>query len=189
MLPIAWIIFLLFFPASLFILLQAIGANELSHQLLAFVLLLFSLEQARMAAVDLEAVAEAKKQVQNDGLNKFNKIVVSTIVIELIGFYLSSFSLGWGIIVVVLSQVWFNLFAKIEIERSEKVVIHPRGISGRLPVLVANFLALILVGLWLLNIASLGIAVTLAMIAIAYGSSKYIFSTRKYESHLTLPKS
>lgn len=185
---IAPIIFLLFFPASLLILGQAIAENELSHQLLAFVLLLFSLEQARMAVVDLESVAEAKKQVQDSHLDKFSKVVISTIIIELLGFYISSFGLGVGMIIVLLSQIGFNLFAGIKIELSTKSIIQKTTISERFPELIADVLALILVGLWLLKIAPLAIATSLAAIAIAYGCVKYLFSSQQGKNRVSLPK-
>jgi len=173
---IAWIIFLLFFPSTLGILGQILGGNELSHQLLALGLLLFSLEQARMAVVDLQQVAVAKKQFQDVRLDSFYTITISTIVIELLGFYTAAIWLGWGILLVLLSQVWFNLFAKIQIQLSPEVAIQSCGISQRYLVLIGDVLGLILIALWMLKINPLGIVLGLWGMAIVYGSVKYIYS-------------
>jgi len=173
---IAWIIFLLFFPASLGILRQIIAGNELSHQLLALGLLLFSLEQARMAVVDLQQVGEAKKQVQDSRLDSFYTITVSTIIIEILGFYTAAVWLGWGIILVLLSQVWFNLFAGIQIQLSPEIVIQSCGIPQRSLVLIGDVLGLILIALWMMRIAPLEIVLGLWAMAIVYGGVKYIYS-------------
>ena len=171
------VIFLLFFPASLGILRQVIIENELSHQLLALGLLLFAIDQARMAVVDLQQVAEAKKQIQDLRLANFYTITLSTIVIELIGFYTSSILLGWGIILVLLSQVWFNLFAGIQIQASEAITIQSWGVPERIPVLIADVLALILIWLWILQIYPLEIVLVIWVLAVAYGCIK-LFNQR-----------
>jgi hypothetical protein len=174
------IIFSLFFPACLGILNQAIHTDELKHQLVAIGMFVFCIEQSRMAVKDLELVKYAKKQVKDIRINIFYQITIITIIIEISGFYLSSIWLGWGSIIILLSQVWFNLFANIKIniigkvEESDKVVIQPWTISERSPVLIADIAGLLLVSLWMLNIASLWISWGLFSMAIVYCSIKLI---------------
>ncbi|AFZ13515.1 hypothetical protein Cri9333_2658 [Crinalium epipsammum PCC 9333] len=168
------VIFLLFFPASLCILRQVIIGNELSYQLLALGLLIFTIDQARMAVIDLQQVTQAKKQIHDLRLDNFYTITLSTIVIELIGFYTSSIILGWGIILVLLSQVWFNVFAGIEIQTSEAITIQSCGIAERLPILIADGLALILISLWVLKIYPLEIVLLIWVLAVTYGCIKLL---------------
>ena len=168
------VIFLLFFPASLGILRQVIIGNELSYQLLALGLLIFTIDQARMAVIDLQQVTQAKKQIHDLRLDNFYTITLSTIVIELIGFYTSSIILGWGIILVLLSQVWFNVFAGIEIQTSEAITIQSCGIAERLPILIADGLSLILISLWVLKIYPLEIVLLIWVLAVAYGCIKLL---------------
>ncbi|GAA6622642.1 hypothetical protein [Scytonema sp. NUACC26] len=172
MLPIPGMIFLLFFPANLCILRQVIWGEELTHQLLAVGVFLFCIEQTRMAARDLQQIAEAKKQVRDRRLDTFLKIATSTIFIELLGFYTASIWLGCGSVLILLSQVWFNLFAGIKICTSPEIIIQPWKVSERYNVLIADFLGLVLVSLWMLQIASVPIAWGLFGMAIAYCSIK-----------------
>jgi hypothetical protein len=174
MLPITRMMFLLFFPASLSILRQVIWGSELTHQLLALGMFIFCIEQARMAAKDLQQIAEAKKQVKDIRLDTFSTITISTIIIELFGFYASSVWLGWGSILILLSQVWFNLFAGVKIHSSTELVIQTWKVSERLPVLIADFIGLILISLWMSHIASLWITLVLFGMAIVYCSIKLI---------------
>lgn len=173
MLSITGIIFLLFFPASLSILIQVIWGQELTHQLLASGLFLFSIEQARMAAKDLQLIAAAKQQVKDIRLNTFSFITISTIFLEIIGFYISSVWLGWGTILILLSLVWFNLFAPIKIHPEAEIVIQPWEISERLPVLIADAIALVLLTLWMWQIASVWISWGIFYLVIVYCSIKF----------------
>ena len=165
--------FLLFFPASLGLLSQMIGRNELSSQLLALALLLLYIDQARMAVVDLENVKQVKQQVQDVRLGNFYWVTVSTIVLELLGFYSSSFWLGWGAILVLLSQVWFNFLAGIQLQPTEENPIQSWGIPERRLVLIADGIGIILVGLWIAQIAPLWMASGLLAMVIIYGWVKY----------------
>ncbi len=174
MLPISGIIFLLFFPASLGMLGQIIWGSELTHQMLALGTFLFCIEQARMAVKDLRQITNAKNQVNDARLNNFYKITVITIVIELIGFYISSIWWGWGSVIILLSQIWFNLFAGVKIQTCPEIIIKPWNISERLLVLFADILGLVLVSLWMSNIASTWIAWGLFAMVIIYGSVKVV---------------
>lgn len=174
--PISLIIFLLFFPAGLGILKQIIWGAELSHQLLAVGMFVFSIEQARMAVKDLQQIADAKAVVKNEQLNIFTFITIVTILIELIGFYISSSWLGWGSIIILISQLWFNLLANIKIQIVPEVVIQNWEIKERLSVLIADVLGIILVSLWMMQIASLGISVGLFALVLVYlGAKLYYF--------------
>ncbi|MBD2120802.1 hypothetical protein H6F68_07745 [Trichocoleus sp. FACHB-262] len=178
MLSIAWIMFLLFFPACLALLWQVIGGDELSTQLLALGILLLCVDQARMAVVDLEQVAQARQQIQDARLKRFYQATVSTIALELLGFYAATLWLGWGSLVILLSQVWFNLWAGIQLHSAEKIAIQAWGIPQRLPVLGADAIGLVLVSLWMLKIAPLGIATGLLALVSLYGAMKYALPTK-----------
>lgn len=181
---IGWLMVLLFFPASLGLGRQIIGSTGLAFQLLALAFLLFSVEQARMAIVDLEQIAAVRQQVQDgrdqdDRLNHFYRITVSTIVLELIGFYTAAIWLGWGAVIVLLSQVGFNCFSNIRLYPSDVSPIQPWDLSQRIPVLVADGAALILVSLWMAKIAPLWMAAGILSLTIAFGIVKYIVPLKK----------
>lgn len=165
--------FLLFFPASLGLLSQFIGGNELSHQLMALALLLLCADLARMAVVDLEQVKQIKQHVQDARLDNFYWVTVSTIILELLGFYSSYIWLGWGAILVLLSQLWFNVFAGIQLQPIEEKPIQSWGIPERKFVLLADGVGVILVGLWILQIAPLWMAAGLLAMIVIYGWIKY----------------
>lgn len=181
MLSISRIIFLLFFPANLCILRQVIWSGELTHQILAIAMFLFCIEQARMADRDLKQIAEAKAKVKDSRLDTFLTVTISTIFLELLGFYTASIWLGWGSVLILLSQIWFNLLASIKISTSPEIFIQPWKVSERYNVLFADFLGLVLVSLWMLQIASVQITWILFGMAIAYCSIKLILFL-KYNS-------
>jgi hypothetical protein len=172
-LPVVWLMLLFFFPASLGLLAQVFGGDELSHQLLALALLLLCIDQARMAVVDLEQIGQVKQRVQDTRLDNFYRATVSTIVLELLGFYGSYIWLGWGAILVLLSQVWFNVLAGIQLQPSEENPIQTWGIPERRIVLIADGVGIILVGLWIAQIALLGMASGLLAMVVIYGWVKY----------------
>jgi hypothetical protein len=120
MLPVDKIIFLLFFPACLGLLTQVIWGVELTNQLVALGTFIFCIEQARMAVKDLRQIEDAKAHVQDVRLDTFYKVTVITIAVELLGFYTSTLWLGWGSILILLSQIWFNLLANVKIEFTNK---------------------------------------------------------------------
>ncbi len=189
-----WLMVLLFFPASLGLMGRVINGEGLASQLLAIAFLLFSVEQTRMAIVDLEKILAVRQQVRDrqvrdgqvrdgqvrdDRLNHFYRVTVSTIVLELMGFYAAAIWLGWGAVLVLLSQVWFNSFANIQLYPSNVSPIEPCGISQRIPVLMADGVALILIGLWIAKIAPLWMASGILSLAIAFGFVKYVVPLRK----------
>ncbi|HEY9642648.1 MAG TPA: hypothetical protein V6C57_19330 [Coleofasciculaceae cyanobacterium] len=169
-----WLIFGLFFPASLILVGQILRGNELAHQSLALAFLLFSIEQARMAALDLEQIAEVNQQIQDDRLDQFYRVTVSTIGLELLGFYIASVWLGWGGLLVLLSQVWFNLLANVRLHPGDKILIHSWDMAERLLILSADGIGIVLVSLWILQIAPLGMALGLLGLMMIFGWIKYI---------------
>ncbi len=173
-LPISGKVFLLFFPACLAVLKQVIWGSELTQQMLALGTFLFCIEQSRMAVKDLQQIADAKKQIKDTCLNSFYQVTAITIFIELIGFYVSSIWWGWGSILILISQVWFNLFASLKIQYSPKISLQTWKVTDRLPVLIADILGLFLVSLWMLEIGSEWIAWGLFAMVIVYGSIKLI---------------
>jgi hypothetical protein len=174
-------IFLLFFPACLGLLGQTINHAAPDRgwadgqSLLALALLLLAIDQARMAAVDLTQVAAVRVQVQpsDQRLEQFYRITLSTIGLELLGFYGAIGNLGVGAAVVLLSQIWFNLLANIQLQPETEEPIRAWGIADRLPVLVADGVGLILVCLWLAGVAPLFMAGGLLGMVLLYGGLKY----------------
>lgn len=185
---IAWIVFLIFFPASLGVLSQVLWGADLSHRLLALGLFLFSIDQGRMAVLDLTQAIAAQRQTPDSRLRRFYWVTWTTIVLEIVGFGIAAVWLGWGIQLVLLSQVWFNLFAGIQIQPPDLEIQHlkiqPWGVRERLPVLIADGLGMGLVGLWMREIAPMGIVLTLWGMAIAYACLKYFSSLPKRSSEL-----
>ncbi|MDF5731304.1 MAG: hypothetical protein PUP92_25710 [Rhizonema sp. PD38] len=178
MLPIGGMMFLLFFPASLGILRQVIWGQELTHQLLASAVFLFSIEQARMAAKDLQDIAVAKAQVKDIRLETFSRITIITIFIELLGFYTSSIWLECGLILILLSLVWFNLFAGVKIYLGPEIVIQDWKISERFIVLIADAIALVLVNMRIMQIASIWVTWILFGMIIVYCTIKLVLFFR-----------
>ncbi len=172
MLRITGLIFVGFFPAGLLILGQVIWGGELSYSLLAAGLFLLAIDQARMADLDLQQVMVVKQDSHDKRLDSFWRLAILTIAIELAGFYLASRFLGWGIQLVLLSQLGFNGLATIEIQPSEAEVIRPRPFKDRFPLMVANGMAMGLMGLWMAGIAPVAIVTSLWAIAIAYAAVK-----------------
>jgi hypothetical protein len=199
MLPIDKVIFLLFFPACVGLLSQVIWGVGLTHQLVALGTFIFCIEQARMAVKDLQQIQDAKIHIQDVRLDTFHAVTLVTIAVELLGFYTSIVWLGWGSILILLSQVWFNLFAPVKILYSnfssssalaasapillsdnvsngvvQKLEVQAWKVSERLPVLIADLLGLVLISFWMLQIGSLFISWLLFGMVIVYGVAKLV---------------
>lgn len=179
------IIFLLFFPACLGILSQVVRPQTFDHQLLALGLFIFTIDQAKMAVLDLKNIKSAKEKIEDVRLRYFYYTTICTIALELMGFYLASVQLGWGIILVLGSQVGFNFFANIRLQPTESVIIQDKPFSEQITVLIADIIGLILIGFWMNAIASLTIVLTLWTMAIAYGCIKYFLSVREKNPKLS----
>lgn len=184
------IVALLFLPAALGLLAQALGylpwqstAPEVSVRLLSLATFLICLEQARMAAVDLQQISLLEAHAQNPSLRQFRRVTLTTIALELAGFYIGILWLGWGALAVLLSQVWFNLFAGIQLQPQAALPIQPYGALKRFPILLADSLGLLLVGLWLTSIWPVGAAGLLFSLVLIYAGIKYLLPfTANYHS-------
>ncbi|MBD2260329.1 hypothetical protein H6G13_22400 [Pseudanabaena sp. FACHB-2040] len=173
---------LLFLPAALGLFRQVMrglgwsqGASlDWPLGILALGTLLICLEQAHMAIADLQQIEATQQQVQDRRLNRFHWVTLSTIAIELAGFYAASIWIGWGALIVLLSQVWFNLLARIQLQPGTTKPVRSCGVAQRLPVLLADGVSLLLIGLWIAQVAPIWNAVLLLAIVLLYGWVKYI---------------
>lgn len=154
-----------------------IGHQGLGHWLLSIGVLLLLLEQTHMATIDLRALSAVKAKVSEtapvqEQLQRFHRITISTIAMELLGFYMAGVNLGWGVVTVLTSQVWFHLFAGVELHPT---AVEPIKLSGPLqrPVLLADGVGIILAGFWLAGIAPVAIGAVLLGIGAMYGGVKY----------------
>lgn len=168
-----WCISGLFVPACFGLLFKVGLASSLDERLVALGAVILCLEQSRMAAVDLRYVTQVKAQLNDPRLDRFRWVTLSTIVIELIGFYLALHWLGWGAFIVLVSQVWFHLLANIELQPEQDPPFYVRGISQRWSVLAADVIAIGLISLWIARVAALMAALLLFTITTLYGVVKY----------------
>lgn len=140
-------IYLLFAPAAIGLVWRLIYSETLSQQLLALALALFCVELAIMAKVDLDNIAIVKEE-EDARLDRFFLVVISTIVLEAFGFYAALLSLPVGALVVVFSQLWFNLLAGLQLHPGRSPAVVSLGLSERFSVLLANTVGLFLLSLW-----------------------------------------
>lgn len=166
-------IFLLFLPAGLGLAVEFLTVQTNAERLLLLALLLFCPELAYMAWVDFTNIQAAAQVSEDSRLSLFYKIVFSTFVLELLGFYGALVSLQWGGIIVIFSQLWFNLLAKIQLSPGEAIAIEPFGIAQRLPVLIANGLAIVLFLLWPIASVRLWLALILLLLIMGFLLLKY----------------
>ena len=130
-----------------------------------------------MANQDLQQVADAKIKIEDSRLDNFQTTTITTIIIELTGFYLSSIWLGYGSILILIGIIWFNLFVKIKIKATDSnTVIKAWKIIERSTVLIADIIGLLLVNLWILKIGDFWISWGLFAMAIIYcGIKSFLF--------------
>lgn len=174
---------LLFVPAGLALLFQVATSDTVAEQLLALALALFCPELAYLARIDLEnaaavAALAASTQEEDSRLRHFHRVVISTIVLEATGFYTTFFSLQWGAILIISSQIWFNLLAGIRILPSETspakaLQVVSFGIAERQAVLAANTLGLGLLCFWFIESAQIWLASGLLGLTILFLTIKY----------------
>jgi hypothetical protein len=158
---------------------QLIQAPSLSEKILAIALLLLGLDQTRMAIVDcdhIQAVRAIADQPTADraALEQFNRITLSTIGLELIGFYVALTAIGWGTIVVLASQIWFNLLARTKPEPTQQPPIQTWGWRDRIVVLVADTIGIGLAALWIAALNPLVMAIALCLMVLIYLGVKYL---------------
>lgn len=167
-------IFLVFLPAGLGLLFQVAEAATAADRLLALALTLFCLELAHMAQVDLENAAIVTAASEEDSrLSHFYKVVISTIVLEAAGFYVALFSLQWGAMVIIASQIWFNLLAGIQLFPHEATKVVSFGIAERLAILAANAVGIGLLSFWFVESAQVWLASGLLILIVLFLVIKY----------------
>jgi hypothetical protein len=168
------LVILLFAGAGIGLASQILTAPTIAPRCLAITLFILCLDQTRMAIVDLTHIHQLQTpDTPIPALQRFTLITWSTIGLELAGFYLSWQWLGWGSAVVLLSQLWFNLFAGVQLVPDATPPIQPWGIRDRAIVLVADTVGLALSILYARNIQPLGMAIGLLSMVLIYGLIKY----------------
>jgi hypothetical protein len=175
----------LYGPAIAALFWQAIVQPELAQKLLAIALLLLSLDLLKMAIFDLEQVALVKSRwlesqtkallidETDPRLAWFQKVTIVTIVFELLGLYGALVSLSWGAIVILLSQVGFNLFAQVQLLPDQSEMIQSFGIRDRAIVLIADGLGIVLAAIGLSGRYSWETSAGLLGMVVLYGIVKF----------------
>lgn len=139
---------------------------------IALALTFLCVDQWRMALVDLNNICQVNQNDQR--IKRFRLVTVLTISIELMGFYLAWIQLGAGTVLVLISQLFFNTAAKIQLYPDSVESIQPFGLKERSPVLIANTVALGLVTLWQADqFRSVTAALLLGMV-VTYLAIKYL---------------
>ena len=165
----------LFMPAAMGLLYQAVQPHPWPHRLLAIALLLAIFEQAHMARVDLRNVEVISQRLGDPRLKPFSRIVIWTVVGQLVGFYGAAAGyLGWGMATIMLSVIGFNLTATLRLEPMGPQFIQAAGWRSRLTVLILDAIALSLAGLWITQHFQNGVAVGMFAITALYGASKVV---------------
>ena len=100
-----------------------------------------------MAFVDLRNISIVA-QPQDPRIQRFRKVVYSTIVLEIVGFYAALYSLPIGALIIISSQLWFNLLAGIQLWPEKIPAIVSLPARARPAMLIANGLGIGLLGLW-----------------------------------------
>jgi hypothetical protein len=170
---IAWIWFAIYFPAGCLLLGKTIVATDLSERILAAALLLLALDLARMAVVDLEAVDVLRQEGEDTAVTGFFCVTVSTIVLELLGLYATWGNLVLGGTIVSVSQLWFNLLVRVQLQPTATVRVQPWPIVDRLPVIGAQIFTLVILFLYSQDFARLWLAIILLASILIYGGIKY----------------
>jgi hypothetical protein len=170
---IAWIWFAIYFPACCLLLGKTIVATDLSERILAVALLLLALDLARMAVVDLTAVKVLRQEGEDAAVAGFFRVTASTIVLELWGLYATWSHLVWGGTIVSVSQLWFNLLVRVQLNPTATVKVEPWRIVDRLPVIGAQIFALVILFLYSQDFARLWLAIILLTAILIYGGIKY----------------
>jgi hypothetical protein len=114
-----------------------------------------------------------QRATKSPALQRFTWVTGTTIGLELAGFYLCWVWLGWGSAVVLLSQLWFNLLAGVQLVPESDPPIQPWGIGDRAIVLAADSLGLGLACLYARNIQPLATAIGLLAMVLLYVLIKY----------------
>ena len=122
---------------------------------------------------ELRPETSSEERSEDSRLIPFQRTVVSTIVLELLGFYTIPVSLQWGGIIIIFSQLWFNLLAKVQLFPAQPQSVSSFGLLERLPVLIANTIGLALLCLWPMLEYRLWLAIGLLTLIIIFLLVKY----------------
>jgi hypothetical protein len=175
----------LYAPAIMLVLWQAIVQPSFDQKLLAIAIFLLSLDLLKMAIFDLEQVAKVRSMLESKAgsidsneprLDRFFWVTIGTVVLELLGLYLAPISLSDSAIVILFSQVGFNLLTQVQLmpEMPEMVdKIQPWRIRDRAVVLTADGLGIGLVVLGQRGYWPIGTSIGLLLMVVIYGVIKY----------------
>ncbi|BDA40129.1 hypothetical protein [Candidatus Atelocyanobacterium thalassae] len=166
-------ILLLFSFAGVNIFYQLTISTNWNDQILCLTIFMMCLEQAKMATVDFTNIRISKKYLRDPQLDNFLIITSITITMELLGFYLVSFSKDWSIAIILISLIFFNSFAKINILVLKIISIECSGIFQRISVLTANYLGLGIMILKMFNFFPIIMSLILLSMTLAYITIKY----------------
>ncbi|BFM39836.1 hypothetical protein [Synechocystis sp. LKSZ1] len=174
---------LLFLPAGIGLLHPILIDGPLDQRLLALGFLLLAVDQARMARLDLANITTVQIQLAERGLatfspslTTFTRLTWGTILWELLGFYSGAFHLGWGIILVLSSQVFFNALATISLTPGAPEPLQPKPLGEKWGLVVANSCGIGLILLWMADVMPWAIVLGLWAIACIYAGGKILQS-------------
>lgn len=129
--------------------------------------------------VDLRQVAAVGQQVKDRRLVRFYQVLLLAIAGQLIGFYLAAVGwLGFGTGAIMISIIGFNLAAGLQLSPETDPPLRSVTWRERAGVLLADGLALALVGLWLADIGRVWIGAGLLTIALTYVAVKLVQGAR-----------
>ncbi|MGY6531047.1 MAG: hypothetical protein ACXITR_14070 [Cyanobacterium sp.] len=167
-------IFSLFFLPALNLFTKVFLSGDLSYRFIYGGLVLFCMEQCKMAILDLNDYFLAKKKFKSHSLSLYFTILCSTIALELVGFYYMYFYINVGAIITLISQLWFNSLAKIKISVfQEQITIIPWAIDKRIGELMGAILGITLITLWSLKIYPLIMGFLMLTMMIVFLLIKY----------------
>ncbi len=112
-------------------------------------------------------------QPEDSRLNHFYKITISTIVLEIIGFYLALLSLQGGALIIIFSQIWFNILAGVQLAVEGSPAVVPFGVAERKAVLVANAIGFGLICCWPIEPVRIWLALGLLVLIALFLIIKY----------------
>ena len=149
--------------------------DALDQKILAMAIVLLSLDLWVMAIFDLQQVARVRALLLSDvRLDRFYRVTAMTIVLEWVGMYGAQGSLWVSAVVILMSQVGFNLFAGVQLLPDQAEPIVTFGIRDRALVLVADVVGVGLVSLGLVGVMPLGMASGLLGMVVIYGGVKVL---------------
>ncbi|MEO1068324.1 MAG: hypothetical protein AAFW95_04295 [Cyanobacteria bacterium J06638_6] len=165
----------LFMPATIGLLVQVVEPHPWPYRLLALSLMLMSLEQAHMARVDLRHGEIVSLRSCDRRLDHFHRVVTLTILGQVAGFSLAAWGyLGWGMALILLSLIGFNMAATIRLEPAHVPPVQAAGWRSRLDVLTLDAIALLLAVLWIAQRFEAWVAGGMFAITLVYGGSKLV---------------